>query len=75
MFALCRNGRCRNTPGGFTCECPAGYELTRDGRNCRDTDECAAGGSCPPPGRCINTPGSFVCSCPPGYSLDTATTR
>ena len=35
MFHLCRNGRCRNTAGGVTCDCATGYQLTRDGRNCQ----------------------------------------
>ena len=70
MFNLCRNGRCRNTIGGVTCECPAGYELTPDGRNCRDTNECDQLHVCPPPGTCQNTMGSFMCLCPTGYKLD-----
>jgi len=24
---VCRGGECKNTFGGFTCTCPAGYEL------------------------------------------------
>uniref|UniRef100_A0A8C7CVX3 Fibulin 7 n=1 Tax=Oncorhynchus kisutch TaxID=8019 RepID=A0A8C7CVX3_ONCKI len=31
---------CVNSPGGYRCTCPAGYNLTRDGRNCKDIDEC-----------------------------------
>ncbi|CAF99539.1 unnamed protein product, partial [Tetraodon nigroviridis] len=26
---------CVNTPGGYRCSCPAGYNLTRDGRSCK----------------------------------------
>lgn len=26
---------CINTPGGYRCSCPAGYNLTRDGRSCK----------------------------------------
>ena len=70
MFNLCRNGRCRNTVGGVTCDCPNGYELTRDGRNCRDTNECDHSEVCPPPGTCQNTMGSYLCTCPTGYKLD-----
>lgn len=40
MPFLCRNGRCRNTIGGFTCECTSGYVLSTDGQHCRDIDEC-----------------------------------
>lgn len=40
MPFLCRNGRCKNTVGGFNCECAAGYILTDDNQHCRDIDEC-----------------------------------
>lgn len=40
MPFLCRNGRCRNTIGGFVCECADGYVLAQDGQHCRDIDEC-----------------------------------
>ena len=40
LVALCRNGRCRNTEGSFTCECADGYTLTPDGEHCRDVNEC-----------------------------------
>ena len=33
--AACRNGRCTNSLGSFTCECPTGYVLSYDGRDCR----------------------------------------
>ena len=33
--AACRNGHCTNSLGSFTCECPAGYVLSYDGRDCR----------------------------------------
>lgn len=26
---------CVNTPGGYRCSCPAGYDVTRDGRSCK----------------------------------------
>ena len=26
---------CVNTPGGYRCTCPVGYNVTRDGRSCR----------------------------------------
>lgn len=27
--------KCVNTPGGYRCSCPAGYNVTRDGRSCK----------------------------------------
>jgi len=27
LEGVCRGGVCQNTFGGFTCTCPAGYEL------------------------------------------------
>ncbi|CAM9897004.1 unnamed protein product [Lampetra planeri] len=62
---VCKNGRCVNTEGSFQCICNAGFELTADGRNCLDIDECQTHGICMN-GRCINTEGSFKCECPPG---------
>lgn len=26
---------CVNTPGGYRCSCPVGYNMTRDGRSCK----------------------------------------
>lgn len=40
LLGICRNGRCRNTVGSFSCECADGYTLTGDGQNCRDINEC-----------------------------------
>lgn len=40
MPFLCRNGRCRNTVGGFNCECADGFVLTEDKQHCRDINEC-----------------------------------
>uniref|UniRef100_A0A8V5H8H2 Uncharacterized protein n=1 Tax=Melopsittacus undulatus TaxID=13146 RepID=A0A8V5H8H2_MELUD len=51
----------------YTCECAAGYR--RDGRGCRDMDECAKN-PCHPAAVCYNTPGSFSCRCQPGYEGD-----
>ncbi len=30
---------CVNTPGGYRCSCPAGYNVTRDGRSCKGAVE------------------------------------
>ena len=32
---LCRGGRCVNTPGSYTCQCPEGHELTPTGKACK----------------------------------------
>uniref|UniRef100_A0A3Q3X052 Fibulin-7-like n=1 Tax=Mola mola TaxID=94237 RepID=A0A3Q3X052_MOLML len=53
---------CVNTPGGYRCSCPAGYNVTRDGRSCKDIDECATRqNNCTKDQTCINTYGSFQC--------------
>ena len=31
---ICRYGRCRNTDGGFICECDDGYEPGLGGKTC-----------------------------------------
>ena len=74
-FDICRNGRCKNVKGGFTCECTEGYKLSFDGMNCEDIDECQGNSTCPPPGICENSYGSFVCTCPDGYQLDSSSTK
>ncbi|NWR37394.1 NID2 protein, partial [Tachuris rubrigastra] len=59
--------RCQPGAGvEYTCECPAGYH--RDGRGCRDVDECAEGLSrCGPFTVCLNVPGTYRCECRNGY--------
>ncbi|CAL9701803.1 unnamed protein product [Knipowitschia caucasica] len=53
---------CVNTPGGYRCNCPAGYEVTRDGRGCKDIDECATRqNNCTRDQTCINTNGGYQC--------------
>uniref|UniRef100_A0A8C4Q9N7 Fibrillin 1 n=1 Tax=Eptatretus burgeri TaxID=7764 RepID=A0A8C4Q9N7_EPTBU len=65
---VCKNGRCVNTEGSFRCICNAGFDLTPDGRNCVDHDECSTTNMCLN-GMCINEDGSFKCICKPGFSL------
>lgn len=36
---------CHNAPGRFSCSCPAGFALAKDGRNCKG--EWAPGGEAP----------------------------
>ncbi|XP_024151811.1 fibulin-7 isoform X2 [Oryzias melastigma] len=53
---------CINTPGGYRCSCPAGYDVTRDERSCKDIDECATRQhNCSKDQMCINTYGGFQC--------------
>ncbi|XP_074960432.1 nidogen-2 isoform X2 [Phalacrocorax aristotelis] len=61
--------RCQPGTGmEYTCECAAGYR--RDGRGCREVDECAEGLSqCGPFTICLNVPGSYRCECRSGYQL------
>lgn len=33
---------CVNTPGGYRCSCPAGYNVTRDGRSCKGASSLLA---------------------------------
>uniref|UniRef100_A0A3B4YZT7 Fibulin-7-like n=1 Tax=Stegastes partitus TaxID=144197 RepID=A0A3B4YZT7_9TELE len=54
---------CVNTAGGYRCSCPAGYNVTRDGRSCKDIDECATRqNNCTKDQMCINTYGAFQCA-------------
>ncbi|XP_016101547.1 fibrillin-2b [Sinocyclocheilus grahami] len=66
---VCRNGQCINSMGSFRCLCLDGYNLTPDGKNCVDINECVTlPGACQP-GTCQNLDGSFRCICPPGYEV------
>ncbi|XP_039746200.1 low-density lipoprotein receptor-related protein 1 [Pararge aegeria] len=56
---------CSDLPVGHACWCRAGWR--RDGRACRDADECAEDAPCEH--HCRNTVGSYVCSCAEGYRL------
>ena len=61
---------CQELPKGKgRCVCTSkGYELSDDGRTCKDIDECQRYGACSQ--KCMNLPGSFQCSCHPGYVQD-----
>ena len=34
---------CVDTPGSFVCGCKPGFKLQKNGKNCRDVDECKRG--------------------------------
>lgn len=66
--AICSNGRCKNTIGGFICVCNPGFTHHENGFQCLDIDECSiVGGVCGDIGECHNVPGSFECKCKEGY--------
>ena len=67
----CAGGRCRNSPGGFDCQCPPGLHLSKDGSKCIDHNECAQSGMCAH-GDCINAHGSFKCRCHEGFKLSSS---
>lgn len=69
MQNICKNGRCTNRIGSFTCICNEGYKTDTTGRNCVDIDECLQR---PPPCQhmCQNREGAFICTCPIGYVLN-----
>lgn len=58
--------QCVNTPGGYFCQCPAGFSGNPKVA-CLDIDECAAH-ACGPNSQCRNAPGSYKCDCKPGYT-------
>ncbi|XP_066523668.1 fibulin-7-like [Hoplias malabaricus] len=67
LFRLTQPGRlclhsCVNTAGSYRCECPVGYTLSRDSRNCQDIDECErTAHNCSSAQVCVNTFGGHRC--------------
>ncbi|XP_072287685.1 latent-transforming growth factor beta-binding protein 4 isoform X2 [Pyxicephalus adspersus] len=66
------NAICENLIGSYQCTCNWGHEMSSEGQNCVDVDECLEyGPSICGSIRCQNTPGSYKCvsDCEPGYQL------
>ncbi|XP_053329536.1 latent-transforming growth factor beta-binding protein 4 [Spea bombifrons] len=69
------NAECENLIGTYRCTCNLGHEMSSDGKNCVDIDECLEyGNSICGTLRCQNTPGHYKCinDCLPGYQLSPA---
>ena len=63
--------RCVRSNDEWTCECPDGYSLKRDGLKCTPIDRCKLADTCQPNEVCVNLRGSHKCvdiQCPSGYT-------
>uniref|UniRef100_A0A674BVS5 LDL receptor related protein 1 n=1 Tax=Salmo trutta TaxID=8032 RepID=A0A674BVS5_SALTR len=60
-------GNCSVTHQGPKCYCKIGYEVSQDGKTCKDFNECSVYGTCSQ--TCSNNEGSYTCSCVEGYLL------
>uniref|UniRef100_A0A8C7PU39 Low density lipoprotein receptor-related protein 1Ab n=1 Tax=Oncorhynchus mykiss TaxID=8022 RepID=A0A8C7PU39_ONCMY len=58
---------CSVTHQGPKCYCKIGYEVSQDGKTCKDFNECSVYGTCSQ--TCSNNEGSYTCSCVEGYLL------
>ena len=68
MSNPCSKGaNCVNTPGGYTCNCSAGFSKLSPQDECFDINECAKSNSCGINAKCINVPGSYKCLCLQGF--------
>ncbi|XP_025786521.1 sushi, nidogen and EGF-like domain-containing protein 1 [Puma concolor] len=60
----CRNGgSCRDLPGAFVCQCPAGFT----GVHCETEVDACDSSPCQHGGRCENGGGAYLCVCPEGF--------
>ncbi|PAA47595.1 hypothetical protein BOX15_Mlig002622g2, partial [Macrostomum lignano] len=67
---------CRNTVGGYRCECPKGLVQAADPRTCVDFDECTNDPYiCGNYSRCVNTRGGYQCECVLGWTWNANTKR
>jgi len=68
------NQICENTLGGYNCSCQRGFELSKDGYDCKDINECIDEDmfNCTDEfHKCVNTRGSYKCECDQGlYFID-----
>ncbi|KAI8779431.1 hemicentin-1, partial [Biomphalaria glabrata] len=76
VVSVCQHN-CTNTRGSYTCSCPPGYRLEKDGYSCKDINECVEQNvNCGPEKMCFNQRGSYTCidiPCPPDYARDPTT--
>ncbi|KAI3389567.1 hypothetical protein SNEBB_009857 [Seison nebaliae] len=59
--------QCHSTPSGGACFCPEGKTLDKNGRNCKDFDECRSWDACDQ--KCINLSPGYKCACEQNYTL------
>lgn len=64
-------GNCINQSPSYQCICRPGFQLTSDGKDCVDIDECSVPhlNRCTSHSTCVNTMGSYSCQCEAGYEL------
>lgn len=64
---FCGNkAKCKNTLGGYDCECFDGYEKVGNASTCVDVNECLLS-PCDSAAICTNLDGTFQCKCIEGF--------